>query len=98
MTTDRLRRRWRLILLLVLVFCVASAGGFYTYGVLSDNESVEVTIEGSPPTLSPGLPTTAALADGVRTAAPGEGVPTDAVRLPDEGLIDDELTRGPPDG
>jgi predicted ribosomally synthesized peptide with SipW-like signal peptide len=69
MSSNVVRSRWRLILVLIAVFCVVSAGGAYTYAVLSDTETVEVTINGTSASLStpaPLYPQVGLLADELR--------------------------------
>jgi hypothetical protein len=50
MSSNAIRSRWRLVLVLVAALCVLSTGALYTHAVLSDQETVEVTINGTTPT------------------------------------------------
>lgn len=82
MSSNGISSRWRLILVLIAVFCVVSAGGAYTYAVLSDTESVELSINGTSASLStpaPLYPHVGLAVDGpreatneIRETAPGD--------------------------
>lgn len=52
MSSNVIRSRWRLLLVLVAALCVLSTGALYTHAVLTDQETVEVTINGTSATLT----------------------------------------------
>jgi predicted ribosomally synthesized peptide with SipW-like signal peptide len=67
MSRNAIRSRWRLILVLVAALCVLSTGALYTHALLSDQETVEVTISGTTTLTTPASFTSAIAAV---TAAP----------------------------
>lgn len=72
MSSNLLRSRWRLLLVLVAALCVLSTGALYTHAVLSDQETVEVTINGTTTLTTPASFTSAIAAVN---AAPVESRP-----------------------
>jgi uncharacterized protein YabE (DUF348 family) len=68
MSRNAIRSRWRLLLVLVAALCVLSTGALYTQALLSDQETVEVTINGTSATLTTPASFTSAIA--AVTAAP----------------------------